>query len=337
MTIDLARVAAVYADGVAGGQVGSGYLVADGVVLTAGHVLHPNGRPASSVEIAPHGDARWRRASVAWSSPDPDALDAALLRVEPSSDWPPVTTNVRWGQFRRKSPIEVEAVGFPWAQARPDTTRDTEHVLGFVTPATGAVTEMLHVHLRTTAPLRRAGGDSPWAGISGAALITDAAVVGLLTTDPGRYGTDRLVALPVSRLLGLDDFTTALGGPVDLVDVGLGAPASPPSSTPPGTAPPGGSSASAGPTPVLTPEKRRELLRTLRESLSDTDLRDIAADYGASGRHPRPNFAERLPGNSLDSRISAVLDDATRTGSIDALLEAIRAVRSDLVGRCSVL
>ncbi len=211
MGVDLARVAAVYATGPTGSRFGSAYLVAPGRVLTAAHVLVEAGLGRGDpAEISPSGSGEWLPAKIIWLDP-PDGADAALIELQDIDRWPSPTTIVRWGTIGGSEPVQAAAVGYPWAQERPDTSRDTEHVIGFVPPGTGQNTQRHHLTIQSSPPSARPDGRSPWAGMSGAALIAGHHLVGCLVVDPARYGTDRLVAVPTQRILAAPGFVDALG------------------------------------------------------------------------------------------------------------------------------
>lgn len=76
----LVRAALVTVHGTNGEPRGSGFFVAPGLVLTAGHVIY--GRADKALEVRFPGG--FSRAEVMWSIQDEDGLDLALLRlVEP--------------------------------------------------------------------------------------------------------------------------------------------------------------------------------------------------------------------------------------------------------------
>jgi tetratricopeptide (TPR) repeat protein len=97
-------------------------------------------------------------------------------------------------------PVAVSAVGFPWAQERPDRGRDSEQLFGFIAPATTVKAGLCAVTVKSSAPADRMGG-SPWAGMSGAALFAGPFLVGVVVVDPARFGADRVVAVPIAPLL----------------------------------------------------------------------------------------------------------------------------------------
>lgn len=159
---------------------GSGYLIADGLVLTAAHVLERapgvaarEGQPA---EVAcPEGD--WQPATVAWADAD---RDVAVLRCPGLGAGSPV----RWGRLAGSDPVEWGLVGFPRASMDADAGRQPEHAFGRTSP----ISERPAGRLALTVESREAAGsDSPWAGLSGAAVFSGEHLIGVITTDPGTY------------------------------------------------------------------------------------------------------------------------------------------------------
>lgn len=217
--MDRARVAAVFAAGSSGSRVGSGYAVAERVVLTAAHVLTEAGLVVGGpAQVSLLGSGGWSPAAVTWLDA---GLDVALVKVHESSPWPTREMSVlRWGRLVGNEPVTAAAIGFPWAQERPDLVRDTDHVVGFVPPGAGVESGQLHLTVLSAAPEPRPGAASPWAGISGAALVVGPYLVGVVVVDPARYGTDRLVAVPVARMLQAAGFCDELGERPDPVRVG---------------------------------------------------------------------------------------------------------------------
>jgi Trypsin-like peptidase domain len=211
--VDPAWVVELYspaAGAAAGGQVGSGYRVGPETVLTAGHVVAglPVHGPDAPVPVGgdevgvclarPLGEPGWVPAVVIWRDEGADVAVLRLARTVPPL--PAGSPGPRWGRVDGTEPVAVSAVGFPWAQERPDRVRDTEQLFGFVAPATTAKEAVLAVTVLTAPPTARAGG-SAWAGMSGAALFAGPFLVGVLVVDPDRFGPDRLVAAAVAPLL----------------------------------------------------------------------------------------------------------------------------------------
>jgi tetratricopeptide (TPR) repeat protein len=230
--VDTARVMELYTPVVegSGGQVGSGYRVGPEVVLTSAHVVAglpawPAGEPVPTdvgtpgvCWARPLREQGWVPAIVAWRD---EEKDVAVLRLAkagpplPASSPPP-----RWGRVDGQEQVAVSAVGFPWAQERPDRVRDTEQLYGIIAPAAMAKAGLWAVTVVTAAPAARAGA-SPWAGMSGAALFAGPFLVGVVVVHPAHFGTDRGRSDPVAALLADAELARLLDTSTDsLVDVG---------------------------------------------------------------------------------------------------------------------
>ena len=218
------------AAGDSGGQVGSAYRIGPEAVLTAAHVVAglPVWPPDEPVPIKvgapgacsarPLGEQGWVPAVVAWRD---ENKDVAVLRLSPAvPPLPAGSPQPRWGRVEGLEPVTVSAVGFPWAQERPDRVRDTEQLFGFIAPAAMVKAGLYAVTVQTSAPAARAGG-SPWAGMSGAALFAGPFLVGVVVVDPDGFGPDRVAAAPVAPLLADADLAALLDTGIDrLVGVG---------------------------------------------------------------------------------------------------------------------
>ncbi len=200
------RVCELYATGPDFGGSGSGYRLSDRLVLTAQHVIAPALAGAGGrVQIRPVGVSRWLTAHVEWQDAD---ADAALVMIGDQNWRPPAGESVlRWGELTGSDPVPCAAVGFSWAAARPDRMRDTAHVYGQLAPLGQLRQGGLDLDVASASPSARAGG-SPWAGMSGAGVIADSHLVGVITVDPARY-QNRLVVVPTSRLLAHPRFRAA--------------------------------------------------------------------------------------------------------------------------------
>src|SRR5215468_8628661 len=143
-------------------RVGSGYRVTATSVLTAGHVVM--GLPVRSqtsvaagdddagrCEVRPLGERAWMSGSVLWRD---ELADVALIGL--AGDVPPLPPGSpvpRWGRVDGMEPIAVSAVGFPWAQERPDRVRDSEQLFGFIAPATTVKAGQYAVTVQSSAPV----------------------------------------------------------------------------------------------------------------------------------------------------------------------------------------
>ncbi|TDL37478.1 tetratricopeptide repeat protein [Kocuria rosea] len=235
MGFDRARVVQIWSPtspnqgssaGSAGGGnsgVGSGYRVSADLVLTAAHVVagHTVRDPSSAlspsiaapggagIEVAVLQTAIWTPAVVVWRDED---ADVALLRAPDLPALPAGSPIPPWGKVTGHEQIECMAVGFPWAVVAPHQLRDTEQMVGFIPPLSGAVTGTQAITVRSSPPLPRNDRGSPWAGMSGAAVFTGRYLVGVIVVDPSRYGTDRLRATPLASLLEINAHLRGLLG-----------------------------------------------------------------------------------------------------------------------------
>ncbi|MGC5009032.1 tetratricopeptide repeat protein [Streptomyces sp. DT203] len=189
--------------------VGSGYLVGPQLVLTALHVVLPEGRWAERVETRvghPHfGDLVQRRAQVCWPDtrhgiPPEDALDVALLWL----DVPVLTSGgpVRWGRPGGAARIPFKGAGFPAFAADDVSTVQVEDLHGelSVVSTPGWVLDC---------PVWPAPGrmrERPWAGASGSAVFCRGRLVGVAVEDNRTMDWRRLHAAPIQEALSLPGF-----------------------------------------------------------------------------------------------------------------------------------
>lgn len=201
MGIERARVVEVHAQGSATARVGSGYLIGDRLVLTAGWRASTQVRPAST--------AVWCSASPVWSAP---SGDVAILEIDEAADVPAPPGALRWGQVAGRRPLAVTAMGFPPAAARPERFRDAEQFFGQLHVEGGPGADG-SLPIEPSAASRVAGD-----GLNGAALFAGADLVGVVVAGAG---SERLRALPVSGLADDPAFVEWVGanGRLDLHQV----------------------------------------------------------------------------------------------------------------------
>jgi hypothetical protein len=220
----VARVVQVFApSGAHGlGRHSSGVVLAPGLVLTARHALDGcDGDPEVRVLS---GDPRRHACDVAWVGEGD--CDAALLRVR-GDEALGAGGALRLGRLVGERRVgALRAVGFPWAQVATgerDAVDRSEAIDAAVDPLSGRAPGRpdgpLVVHVEGSVPLERDDGGSPWEGMSGAALLRDDVVVGVIACDPRRFGPDRLHATPAAALAASPGFRAA--APVELADVEL--------------------------------------------------------------------------------------------------------------------
>lgn len=192
---------------------GSGFLLSARLVVTAAHCV-PSGLNAI-VHVRTEAQAEFvQEATVRWTG-DAD-LDLALLDL---GDGDPYRLN---GQDplplgRPVSTVTWQAVGYPWAQERPNLGRPrtaAESAEGRLDPITGMRSGSYDLDVTTGVPDPRGAGRSPWGGMSGAAVFAEDILVAVLTIDPARFGPDRLRAIPIHRLAD-DPSAARLIGEID--------------------------------------------------------------------------------------------------------------------------
>jgi len=155
----------------AGRSRGTGFLVADGLVLTAAHVV-ASSNTGTGVQVrlfdpATAPDAGWVAAQVVLAGDVAEALDVALLRVAVGSLPSPVTPAPGWGRIVGTASVAVFAVCFPKVM-KDDRGPDSHMVRGMVEPAQGgrrfaSGEAMLAVTPGSIVPRRDDDVASPWA------------------------------------------------------------------------------------------------------------------------------------------------------------------------------
>jgi hypothetical protein len=193
MGIERARVVEVHSAASRSGHVGSGYLVSDRLVLTAGAVAGPG----MTTDVRRAGTGPWVPASAVWVAAE---ADAAVLELDEPSNLSGPPAALRWGRVAGPGTVAVMAIGFPSANGRPEWVRDPVQFMGTlstVEPEAMAVTPSGGRGL--------SGAD----GMSGAALFAGADLVGVLLVeaDPAT----RLHAVPVARLADDPSFVELVG------------------------------------------------------------------------------------------------------------------------------
>ncbi|GAA4010240.1 trypsin-like peptidase domain-containing protein [Streptomyces plumbiresistens] len=205
--MDRRRLALIRSGGTGDGRltVGSGYLIAPRLVLTARHVVEDRDTgtlwPVITVRVGHHLDGETTRvdAELLWTHPD--GLDVALLQANREIDLPGA---VRWGCPSGTAPVSYEGLGYPWAAK--GETRAPEHLRGVLPVLSGGRDR--YVLDQGPAPTPRTDGGNAWGGASGAAIFCGGHLVGVVTEEDHAYGARRLIALPVSSFAGDGDFAS---------------------------------------------------------------------------------------------------------------------------------
>ncbi|MFI1681845.1 tetratricopeptide repeat protein [Streptomyces sp. NPDC020607] len=196
---------------------GTGFLVADRIVLTALHNVLGEGQPEVRRLDPAARDDRWAAAELLWPglAQDPQ-VDVALIRVTDGA-WtaPDGMDPIRWGRIEGavvEERLGCLAVGFPRSEERGGV-RDTKEIRGYVESLTGLKSggERITVHVNESAVPSKPDGKSRWKGTSGAALFARGRLVGVVTTDRARdYEADQLTAVSVASLAARPGFAMAV-------------------------------------------------------------------------------------------------------------------------------
>ena len=169
----------------------TGYLVSERLVLTTGHrlgceIIVRRFDPAAQVSSAV---VRWR----------PGGTDVAVLETEETFDLAS-RAPVRWGTLRGDEQQDWAGMGFP--AARVETTPGGRRQRQPVPLAGLAVVGRDGLELTVEADPGEAG---LWQGISGAPVMVDGALAGIVQAVPEAFEGRRLVATPVIRIVEMPD------------------------------------------------------------------------------------------------------------------------------------
>ncbi len=327
--------------------MGTGFLLGDGLVLTARHVVEAALGPC---EVRALDHPAWVSSTLATLG-DADR-DGALLRVSGRLG---DVGRVRLGRLVGDERARCETTGFPWAQLerRDDVTiRRSEHLVGEVDRLSGqrfgGASSVLTIHVHGSVPEGRMTAGSAWEGMSGAGVVCGELLVGVVVAHPAHFATDRLLAVPLTWLIASPRLASALsdarGQPVVLEAVEAQAVLQPPYDQPPPRRLRQSSSFLLGARYGVVPFRPRpelERLRVWAHSDQDTDIAVLTGPGGvgktrlsrelcrtadgwiAGALASRPAGDEIARLARADAPLLVVVDDyaEARRGQIVALLE----------------
>jgi hypothetical protein len=182
---------------------GSGYLIRPERVLTAAHVMAETSDDVhigSSCDVTV--DGQWVSGSLVWCD---WALDLALLHVSGVGIG---RQSVPFGRLEGGVPLRWTACGYPRASATGGTWVE-EQASGDVPPASGRSVNRLELTVTSRNPVA-ISDHSPWFGFSGAAVLVEDHVVGVILADPRSYATS-LQAVRIEVVERIAAFAQALG------------------------------------------------------------------------------------------------------------------------------
>ncbi|MBC6446000.1 tetratricopeptide repeat protein [Actinokineospora xionganensis] len=187
-------------------RVGSGYVVASGLVLCSAHVTGPRGAP---VEVFRPGLAAVVPGVVVWSGTPGGRDDASLIAVAPDAF--PLQRQVRWGRTVTRVPgLPCETWGAPEVVQQPGRPAEVGHLLGSLNPGDRLVG--YRYTMRITGPRHATlPTGSPWAGLSGAPLFSGDLLIGVIMADVAGAQHGELIAVPAYVLWHDESFRRVLG------------------------------------------------------------------------------------------------------------------------------
>ncbi|MFD4948952.1 hypothetical protein ACFWNT_42270 [Streptomyces sp. NPDC058409] len=195
-------------------SVGSGYLVAPQLVLTARHSVsdagtaraHPRidvriGHPRRSLPV-------WRDGEVCWVGPAD--TDVALVWLEEAVHLPGAEP-VRWGHPTGRRPLAYEGLGYPQLAEYADDERGVETLRGVLAPlSTGPADTFVLDQAAAPRPRPEGAGERAWSGVSGAAVFCHGFLVGVVVRDDAEYDNRRLHACPTNAFVTDTAFVSLL-------------------------------------------------------------------------------------------------------------------------------
>lgn len=195
-------------------SLGSGYLIAPRLVLTARHAVVEKATdalwPRVDVRVGhpgpEHGARERRAATVCWVHPG--GRDVALLLLDAPVEVP---GTLRWGRPGGTTPLPYTALGFPSAVVKDDGRRNVEPMEGTLPPlAGGAAPNDLYVLNQGPAPAWSPDGKQAWGGASGSAVFVHGHLLGVVVHDDDAFENRRLHACPAHSFTGDPEFAGLL-------------------------------------------------------------------------------------------------------------------------------
>ncbi|WP_432979454.1 trypsin-like peptidase domain-containing protein [Dactylosporangium sp. CA-233914] len=189
-------------------SLGSGFLVGDGLVLTAAHVVAGEGEIVVRMLGKRSGDPKIETSASIHLMGEIEVADLALLRLDHGGDDLPPAVFKRldltaWEASRKAA----SAVGFPrfkdWI-VKGNRIRDTRQADGHFKAGDGMFQGWLTLNVDSPPPVRE-GQANPWSGMSGAGVVCKDEVVGVVAMQETSLGASVLTVTPLSFVDRLAD------------------------------------------------------------------------------------------------------------------------------------
>lgn len=185
------------------GRIGTGYPVANNVIMTAAHVV--GNAAADNVEVCWwHGEGETHKPckSILWNGESQDlAYDVVLLECDF-----PAQFQRRWGRVAAVRPPDDgrwASEGFPELGKKKDVG---EVPLKGSTFSMGSQSDHLHLDIDASSET-----EEGWQGASGSPVIFQDSVIGVITDAIAHFKAGRFKAVPMTRLLENEAFRSLVG------------------------------------------------------------------------------------------------------------------------------
>ncbi|WP_284745099.1 tetratricopeptide repeat protein [Amycolatopsis sp. RTGN1] len=177
------------------GGRGSGYVIAPRLVLTSAHVII---NTQASLTVFRPGRSGNFTARPVWCGTPEGRDDAALVLIDDPTWTPLPDVPLAWGRTVTHQPgTACQTWGLPQLVQREGRAPDIGQVTGTLNPGSRLVADLYELNLDSFPP----EGDSPWAGMSGAAVFCGDLLAGVVAVDPAGRQHAALEAVPAYVLL----------------------------------------------------------------------------------------------------------------------------------------
>ncbi|MDJ0902656.1 MAG: trypsin-like peptidase domain-containing protein [Xenococcus sp. MO_188.B8] len=179
---------------------GTGYLIVDGLLLTASHVVGFDKDRVIKYRLTSQyvSQEGFYKARLIWSD---ENLDAALLEIELNSE---INIKIpRFGKYALTEEVDCLAYGFPKFKSkktnRGTTIREPETLVGWIKPLGNLkAQDKLTVEVKGSHPHNM----QDWSGMSGAPLFSKSGfLIGIIIKGPNDFNGQRLEAQTIESII----------------------------------------------------------------------------------------------------------------------------------------